>query len=86
MKILPALLAALLGAACANVPTAPADPPSAASGAAQQYPAWLEMKPGYAETCIAGGGCVPMTQGELNQLAADIMQRTLQACRRSSAI
>jgi starvation-inducible outer membrane lipoprotein len=97
MKALAALLAALLMSACATVPaptqaTAPAAVPTQAATAKvtpatepQQYPAWLEMKPGYAETCISGGGCVPMTQAELQEMAAEIVQRTLQACRRSSS-
>lgn len=91
MKALSALLAALLVCACTTVPTptttAAATKPAADAGeAAQRYPAWLEMKPGYAEACVSGGGCIPMTQAELNQLAADVMQRTLQACRRAPAI
>lgn len=55
-------------------------------GSAPQYPAWLEMKPGYAEACINGGGCVPMTQAELQDLAAQVMQRTMHACRRGTTI
>ena len=86
MRILPALLAALLVCACTTAPTASTPPVAETKEAVQQFPAWLEMKPGYAETCINGGGCIPMTQGELNQLAADIVQRTLQACRRSPTI
>ncbi|WP_041674994.1 hypothetical protein [Ramlibacter tataouinensis] len=79
MKLLLPVLTALLMSACASAP--PANP-----AAAQAYPAWLEMKPGYAEACISAGGCVPMTQGELQQMAAEIMQRTMQVCRRTSDI
>jgi len=86
MKTLFVLLAALLASACANVPTTAEQAPSAKTEVVQQYPAWLEMKPGYAEACMSGGGCVPMTQGELNQLASEIVQRTLQACRRAQPI
>ncbi len=78
-KVLSAIAAVLLMSACATAPTATQAP-------AQQYPAWLEMKPGYAETCISGGGCVPMTQRELREFAAEVMQRTMQVCRRSSSI
>jgi hypothetical protein len=50
-----------------------------------QYPAWLDMKPGYAETCAkAPGGCVPMTQAELQEMVDEVVQRVLQMCRRSS--
>ena len=92
MRELSALAASLLLCACTTAPTvAPVGqvaprPTAEAPGTAQQYPAWLEMKPGYAEACISGGGCVPMTQSELNQLAVSIMQRTLQTCRRGSSI
>ena len=86
MRHLPALAATLLLCACATAPTVETRPTAEIKDAAQQYPAWLEMKPGYAEACISGGGCIPMTQGELNQLAANIIQRTLQACRRGQSI
>lgn len=95
MKALAALSACLLVGACTTTPTSPGPAHPAlpttpvAAGTPEpdpQYPSWLEMKPGYAEACIQGGGCIPMTQGELNQLAADIMQRTLQACRRVPSI
>jgi hypothetical protein len=75
--VVPALLAACAGAA-------PAPQPAAAAAAATLYPAWLEMKPGYAEACEKGGGCVPMTQAELQELAGIIRQRTLEVCRRNS--
>ena len=84
MKALPALLAAVLVCACTTTP-----PPTTHATAVTReaaYPEWLEMKPGYAETCISGGGCIPMTQAELNHFAAQVMQRTLQACRRSPSI
>ncbi|MEJ7929483.1 hypothetical protein WG922_05795 [Ramlibacter sp. AN1015] len=51
-----------------------------------EYPDWLQMKPGYAEACISGGGCVPMTQAELRDLVAQVTHRTLQACRRPLTI
>lgn len=83
MKALPALLAC----ACTNAATLTTRQPTAETKeAAPQYPTWLEMKPGYAETCINGGGCIPMTHDELNQLVAQVMQRTLQACRRGRSI
>ena len=87
MKALSALLTTLLACACTTAPTLTTRQPTAETEeAAPQYPAWLEMKPGYAEACIKGGGCIPMTQGELNQLVAQVMQRTLQACRRGPSI
>ena len=78
MKPLLTILTVLLLSACATAP--------APQQTAQPYPAWLEMKPGYAETCLRGGGCVPMTQSELQELADEVMQRTLQACRRATSI
>lgn len=75
MKLLFAVCALALVSGCASSPPAP-------QADVQQYPAWLEMKPGYAETCAQGGGCVPMTQGELQQMTLEIMNRTLQSCRR----
>lgn len=42
------------------------------------YPSWLVMEPGYAEACIAEGGCLPMTNKELEQLVQVVRQRTLQ--------
>ena len=60
-----------------------AEPPEPAP--APQYPAWLEMKPGYAEACIKAGGCVPMTQAELQNLALQVMQRTIQFCPKSQS-
>ena len=72
------ILAVLLLSACATAP--------APEQTAQPYPAWLEMKPGYAETCMQGGGCVPMTRSELQELADEVVQRTLQACRRATHI
>jgi len=81
MKPLLTILTVLLLSACAAAPT-----PQQAEAPAQQYPAWLEMKPGYAETCMKGGGCVPMTQTELQDLANAVVQRTLQACRRATNI
>lgn len=48
-------------------------------------PAWLEMKEGYAQACIDGGGCVPMTRQELQQLVNVVHQRTLQMCARNGA-
>lgn len=92
MKSLLPLAAVFLLSACASSPPAPSPaaaepaPVSAAAAAVQSYPAWLEMKPGYEEACINAGGCIPMTQAELNGLAAEIMQRTLQACRRTPTI
>jgi len=86
MKALSLLLAALLVGGCTTAPMVASHSIAEAKEAAQQYPAWLEMKPGYAEACMTGGGCIPMTQGELNQLASDIMQRTLQVCRRMPTI
>lgn len=83
MKPLLTILTVLLLHACA---TAPAPAPEQSQAPAQQYPAWLEMKPGYAETCMNGGGCVPMTQTELQELANEVVQRTLQACRRATTI
>ncbi len=79
MKPLFAILTVFLMSACGSAPTE-----TQASG--QEYPAWLEMKPGYAETCISGGGCVPMTQAELQEMAMQIVQRTMQVCRRPSSI
>lgn len=86
MKSLLPLAAAFLLCACASSPPAPALAVAAPAAAPQTYPAWLEMKPGYEEACISAGGCIPMTQAELNGLAAEIMQRTLQACRRTPTI
>jgi len=88
MKPLPLVLAVLLTSGCAAPYTvAPSMPaPQATPVSAPQYPDWLEMKPGYAEACISGGGCIPMTQAELNAMAAALVQRTLQACRRSQSI
>ncbi len=99
MKTLFAILTMLLVSACTTVPTATAPTtaaptataptataPTTAQAPAQQYPAWLEMKPGYAETCIKGGGCIPMTQAELQEMATEIMHRTIQVCRRSTTI
>jgi starvation-inducible outer membrane lipoprotein len=83
MKPLLTILTVLLLSACA---TAPAPSREQTQAPAQQYPAWLEMKPGYAETCMKGGGCVPMTQAELQELADEVVQRTLQACRRATNI
>ena len=85
MKPLLTILTVLLLSACATAP-APAPASEQAQAPAQQYPAWLEMKPGYAETCMNGGGCVPMTQAELQELADAVVQRTLQACRRATNI
>ncbi|MBL0421482.1 hypothetical protein JI739_14080 [Ramlibacter sp. AW1] len=79
---LPALSAVLLLSAM-TLHSAAEAPPSAP---APQYPTWLEMKPGYAEACIKAGGCVPMTQAELHNLAVQVMQRTLQFCPRSQSI
>jgi hypothetical protein len=76
-----AILTALLLSACATFPA-----PEQTRDPAQQYPAWLEMKPGYAEACMNGGGCVPMTQAELQELADEVVKRTLQACRRATSI
>lgn len=58
----------------------------ATTQAATTYPAWLEMKEGYADTCAAAGpgGCVPMTQNELRALVMEVHQKTLAMCRRSS--
>lgn len=81
MKPLLTILTILLLSACATAPA-----PEQTQAPAQQYPAWLEMKPGYAETCMNGGGCVPMTQAELQELADAVVQRTLQACRRATNI
>lgn len=78
MKPLLTILTVLLLSACATAPT-PAQ-------TAQPYPAWLEMKPGYAEACMKDGGCVPMTRTELQELADEVVQRTLQACRRATSI
>jgi hypothetical protein len=83
MKPLLTLLTVLLLSACA---TAPVPAPEQTQAPPQQYPAWLEMKPGYAETCMNGGGCVPMTQAELQELADEVMRRTLRACRRATNI
>jgi hypothetical protein len=74
MKALIALLPTLMAAACATAPQA--------TQTVERYPAWLEMKPGWAETCAAEG-CVPVTQRELQELANDVHQRTLVMCRRS---
>lgn len=79
MKLLLTALPVLLVSGCASAPPAPAN-------LAQQYPAWLEMKPGYAETCAKGGGCVPMTQAELQQMTVEILNRALQTCRRLPTI
>ena len=87
MKSLVTLSAVLLLSACAA--TKPVEPPPTTTKVedpANPYPAWLVMKPGYAEACIRGGGCVPMTQAELSALAANVMQRTLQACGRGQSI
>ncbi len=78
MKPLLALVVVLLLSAFTGHQTTQASTP--------QYPSWLEMKPGYAEACISGGGCIPMTQAELQDFAAQVMQRTMQACRRSTTI
>lgn len=90
MKSLLPLAAAIFLSACASAPPATsqaaAPPAPVAAPAAQTYPAWLEMKPGYEQACIDAGGCIPMTQAELNGLAAEIMRRTLQACRRTPTI
>ena len=75
MRLLFAMATLVLVSGCASAPPTPV-------AEAPQYPTWLEMKPGYAETCAKGGGCVPMTQGELQQMTMEIMNRTLQACRR----
>lgn len=84
MKSLFAISAIFLVSGCATSPTAPTAPTASTASTAdvQPYPAWLEMKPGYAEICAKGGGCVPMTQGELQQMTLEIMNRTFQACRR----
>lgn len=81
MRLLFATLSLLLVSACATVAPPPTD-----KAEVQAYPVWLEMKPGYAETCLQGGGCVPMTQGELQQMTLEIMNRTMQACRRLPSI
>lgn len=90
MKSLLPLACAIFLSACAGSPPVPgqaaAAPGPATAAAALTYPAWLEMKPGYEEACIRAGGCVPMTQAELNGLAAEIMLRALQACRRTPTI
>jgi len=78
MKPLLTIIAVILLSAFTGYPSSQASTP--------QYPAWLEMKPGYAEACINGGGCVPMTQAELQDLAGRVMQRTMQACRRGISI
>lgn len=83
IKPILSLFAVVLLSACA---AGPAPAPEQTQAGAQQYPAWLEMKPGYAETCMNGGGCVPMTQAELQELANEVVQRTLQACRRATSI
>lgn len=85
MKLLLAALTILLASGCASAPPSPAVPALPAVQA-PEYPAWLEMKPGYAETCAKGGGCVPMTQAELQQMTMDILNRALQACRRLPTI
>jgi hypothetical protein len=79
------ILPLVLLSACATA-TAPAPATEQTQAPTQQYPAWLEMKPGYAEACMKGGGCVPMTQAELQELADEVMKRTLQACRRATNI
>jgi len=87
MKPLFTIFTVLLLSACATAPaSAPAQAPALGQtqASAQQYPAWLEMKPGYAEACMTGGGCVPMTQAELQELVNEVVQRTLQACRRAT--
>jgi hypothetical protein len=78
MKPLLAILVVTLLSLFSAFPTSQASTP--------QYPAWLEMKPGYAEACINGGGCIPMTQAELQDLAAQVMQRAMQSCRRGMTI
>lgn len=78
MKLTSATLVVLMMSAFAAYPSTETATP--------QYPAWLEMKPGYAEACINGGGCIPMTQAELQGMAAQVMQRTMQACRRGMTI
>ena len=78
MKPLLAILVVLLLSAFAGYTTTQAGAP--------EYPSWLEMKPGYAEACIKGGGCVPMTQAELQNLAAQVMHRTMQVCQRTPTI
>jgi hypothetical protein len=78
MKPLLAILVVTLMSFFTAFPTSQASAP--------QYPAWLEMKPGYAEACISAGGCVPMTQAELQDLAAQVAQRAMQACRRGMTI
>jgi hypothetical protein len=85
VKVLVPLYLSLMLAAPA-VPM-PSTPPAKAIGAptdAANYPAWLEMKPGYAEACMQGGGCIPMTQGELQELANVVRMRTMDLCRRNT--
>jgi hypothetical protein len=81
MKALIVLVVPALLSACASPPPLQ---PAPAAPTATLYPAWLEMKPGYAEACQQGGGCVPMTQAELQELAGIVRQRTLEICRRNS--
>lgn len=46
-------------------------------------PAWLRMKPGYAQGCIDGGGCTPFTDEELRQVVQTVQKRTLEMCKNS---
>jgi hypothetical protein len=50
---------------------------------ADAVPSWLEMKDGFAQACIADGGCVPMSQRELAELVNVVAARALQMCPRT---
>lgn len=70
MSRLLALLALLSFSGCAIAPVAPQ----------VAYPSWLEMKEGYAEGCIADGGCVPVSQRELEALVQLVHRKTMEEC------
>lgn len=72
MKYATFLLLLLTGCAATQNPTA---------APVASYPSWLEMKEGYAESCIADGGCVPMSKREIAELLNVVHMKTLEMCR-----
>lgn len=49
---------------------------------AETIPSWLYVEPGWAQACATGGGCIPMTKAELEQLVAIATARAIERCKR----
>lgn len=48
-----------------------------------QYPSWLQMQDGWAEGCIAAGGCVPMSGPEIEAMLLYLRQQAARECRKA---